>query len=79
VQGVGGFCGGPGDFSGRSSDEETKNLTSKDIIVLKSLDNVKVVMGTVSSSGDLTYLSKTAQFVLQVLMKMFGVRLLQKN
>ncbi|MCK9568147.1 ABC transporter permease [Candidatus Pacearchaeota archaeon] len=57
-----GFSGGggpPGMFED-SSDEDSENLTSRDITVVKSIDNVDVVMGTVSSSGDLTYLSKTA-------------------
>jgi len=43
-----------------SSSSSAKNLTNKDIIVLKSLDNVKYVMGQVSEKGDLTYLSKTS-------------------
>lgn len=58
-----GFRGGggpPGDFGQDSSDSDAKNLTSKDILVIKNIDNVDVVMGTVSSKGDLTYLSKTA-------------------
>jgi len=57
-----GFSGGDGPpgMSEDSSDEDSENLTSRDITVVKSIDNVDVVMGTVSSSGDLTYLSKTA-------------------
>jgi putative ABC transport system permease protein len=59
-----GFGGGGGEmrvsFSEDSSDDDSKNLTSRDITVLKSIDNVDIVMGSVSSNGDLTYLSKTA-------------------
>ncbi len=59
-----GFSGSGGDprKSGgeSSSDSNAKNLTSKDVIIIKNLDNVKVAMGTVSSKGDLVYLSKTA-------------------
>jgi putative ABC transport system permease protein len=46
--------------SEESSSSTQKNLTSKDIIVLKNLENVLVVMGQVSTKGDLTYSSKTA-------------------
>ena len=59
-QGGGGMPGMGGDLSSSSSSDDSKNLTSKDVIVIKSIDNVETVMGTVSSSGDLTYLSKTA-------------------
>jgi putative ABC transport system permease protein len=60
--------GGGGEFQiqtgfregGSSSDEETKNLTSRDINVLKSISNVNYAMGTVSSEGDMTYSGKTS-------------------
>jgi putative ABC transport system permease protein len=57
-----GFGGGEmrGSSESSSSSSETKNLTSRDITVIKSISNVEIVMGTVSSKGDLTYLSKTA-------------------
>ena len=54
-----GFGGGDR-FSETSSNSETKNLTSRDITVVKGIDNVEIVTGTVSSKGDMTYLSKTA-------------------
>jgi putative ABC transport system permease protein len=60
-----GFDGGGGDFQmqvGRgttSSTTETKNLTSRDVNVIKSISNVNYVMGGVSSSGSMTYLSKS--------------------
>lgn len=54
-EGLGGLPGGES-----SSNEEQKNLTSKDVLVLKNIDNVKSVMGQVSAKGDLKYSSKTA-------------------
>lgn len=65
ARGIMGFSGGPpGEerFStgGSSDNDDSKNLTSKDVSVINSIDNVDVVMGTVSSRVDLTYLSKTA-------------------
>jgi len=58
----GGFQGGlPREERESSSSTTTqKNLTSRDIIILKSLDNVAYVMGTVSKKADVTYSSKTA-------------------
>ncbi|MBU0906737.1 MAG: ABC transporter permease [Nanoarchaeota archaeon] len=62
----GGFREGPGGFGGDSSaSSKQKNLTSKDVIVIRSLPNVKLVMGTVSGRGDLTYSSKTASVSVQ--------------
>jgi len=43
-----------------SPEDEQKNLTAKDILVLKNIDNVLYVMGQVSGKGDLKYVSKTA-------------------
>jgi len=60
MMGFGGGGGGAPGMSEDSSDDESENLTSRDITVLKSIDNVDIVMGSVSSNGDLTYLSKTA-------------------
>jgi len=57
----GGFRNGPSRESvSSSSDNEQKNLTAKDVLVLKNIDNVLYVMGQVSEKGDLTYASKTA-------------------
>ncbi len=57
----GGFGRGPPSGFGEDSSSETQeNLTSKDLIVLKNIENVDVVMGTISGRGDLTYSSKTA-------------------
>jgi len=61
ARGMMGF-GGPDSPFGSSSSSSTKqkNLTKKDVITLKSISNVKYVMGQVSGRGDLTYSSKTA-------------------
>jgi putative ABC transport system permease protein len=61
--GGGGFRGGfpGGGFGGEtSSDNEQKNLTAKDVLVLKNIENVEYVMGQVSGKGDLKYSTKTA-------------------
>ncbi|MBR9704619.1 ABC transporter permease [Candidatus Pacearchaeota archaeon] len=39
---------------------EQKNLTSKDILVLKNIDNIKFVHGEVSDNTDVTYSTKSA-------------------
>ncbi|MGV8151677.1 MAG: ABC transporter permease, partial [Candidatus Nanoarchaeia archaeon] len=58
----GGFGGAPTrEQTSSSSSSSTKNLTDKDIIVLKSISNVKYVMGQVSGEADLVYSSKTAK------------------
>ena len=48
------------DSSSSSSDNDQENLTDKDILVLKNIDNVIAVMGKVSGSGDLKYSTDTA-------------------
>ncbi|MCX6750876.1 MAG: ABC transporter permease [Candidatus Pacearchaeota archaeon] len=66
ARGLMGFEGGGGDFQGgpgrddSSSTSETKNLTARDINIIKSILNVDYVMGTVSSEGSMTYSGKTA-------------------
>jgi len=62
----GGFGGGAppdreGGFGGSSSSSTAKNLTQKDIIVIKSIPNVKYVMGQVSGKATVSYSSKTAK------------------
>jgi len=60
----GGFGGGPPrEANSNSISSETKNLTNKDIIVIKSISNVKYVMGQVSGQADVTFSSKTAKNV----------------
>ena len=55
----GGFGGG-GLGGGNVVSSGGKNLTSRDILVLRTVPNVKLVMGTVSGREDVSYLSKTA-------------------
>jgi len=58
-----GFGGGPpGESqSSSSSSSETKNLTERDIFVIKSVSNVKYVMGQVSGNADVSYSGKTVK------------------
>jgi putative ABC transport system permease protein len=56
--------GGGGEFRGEfsstgSSSSNAKNLTSRDIDVIKTVANVDFVMGTVSSRGTMAYLTKS--------------------
>ena len=61
-----GFGGGGGEFQfqggggGSSSTTQAKNLTSRDINVIKTLPNVVYVMGTVSAQGTMIYSAKSA-------------------
>src|SRR3989344_5860238 len=43
-----------------SKTNDIKNLTDKDILVLKNIKNIKLVSGEVSDRGDIAYLSKSA-------------------
>ena len=61
--GGGGMMGGgsPERFGERSSSTSIqKNLTSRDITMIKSVDNVLYVMGSVSGTADIIYSTKTA-------------------
>ncbi|MDD5149099.1 MAG: ABC transporter permease [Flavobacterium sp.] len=58
ARGTMGFGGGD-PFSSTSS-VSAKNLTAKDVLVLKTIDNVAYVMGQVSGKGDITYSGKTS-------------------
>jgi len=49
----------PGSPSGTGTEEESNNLTIKDIQVLRSVDNVDIVTGTVSGRGEVYYLAET--------------------
>ncbi len=53
----GGFGEGGG---GRASTSVQKNLTARDVTVLKTVSNVKYVMGTVSGRADVSYIAKIA-------------------
>ena len=64
AQRAGGFGfgggGGGGDRGGQSTTTtNAKNLTSKDVLVIKSINNVKYVMGQISGRLDITYSSQT--------------------
>ncbi len=43
-----------------SSGEDRENLTKKDVQIIKSVDNVELVQGTVSGRGEIVYLGETA-------------------
>ncbi|MCX6741916.1 MAG: ABC transporter permease [Candidatus Pacearchaeota archaeon] len=58
--GFGGGDRGPGGESSSTS-STAKNLTERDIIAIKSVSNVKYVMGQISGQGDAVYSSKTAK------------------
>ncbi|MDP3027653.1 MAG: ABC transporter permease [Nanoarchaeota archaeon] len=60
AQGPGGFGRGEFDREGSSTATNSKNLTSKDILILKNLPNIEYIMGQISGRGDLTYMTKTA-------------------
>ncbi len=57
----GGGFGGDGPRGDQITSSSTqKNLTAKDVIVIKSVPNVKYVMGQVSGQADVVYSSKTS-------------------
>ncbi len=60
----GGFKMGKNKESDSSSSDQ-ENLTAKDVLILKNINNVKYVMGEVSDKGDLTYSSKTASLTVK--------------
>lgn len=61
----GGMPGGDFGSDASSSSDNQKNLTSRDVMILNNLENVDLVMGTVSSKGDLTYSSKSASITIE--------------
>jgi putative ABC transport system permease protein len=57
---AGGFRGPEGGGGGNGgATSEQKNLTSKDVLALKSVPNVKFVMGSISATGTIGYLGET--------------------
>jgi len=56
---AGGFRGFEGGGNNGGTGVNQKNLTNKDILALKSVPNVKFVMGTVSGRADIKYLDKS--------------------
>ena len=56
-----GLGGGPGEGrESSSSSSDTKNLTKRDVLAIKTVPNIKYVMGIVSDKGDMKYNAKTA-------------------
>ena len=62
-RGGGGFGGGGPEGGGFSQSSSTsKNLTVRDVTALKSISNIKEIMGTISGSvDDISYLGKSAR------------------
>lgn len=63
AQGLGGFGRGGAEGFDRgdsSANTDTKNLTSKDVLMLKGIPNIDYIMGQISGREDLTYMTKTA-------------------
>lgn len=58
-----GFGGGPFEGGGDVS-TTAKNLTSRDVMVIKSVPNVKFIMGQVSERGDISFSGKTASMTI---------------
>ncbi|MBR9706458.1 ABC transporter permease [Candidatus Pacearchaeota archaeon] len=50
---------------GETSSTDVKNLTDKDVLTLKNIQNVKKVMGSVSDRGQLTYATKSTSLSVQ--------------
>ena len=61
---AGGFGGGGGERSSVTS-SATKNLTSKDVQVIKNIPGVSFVMGSISGRADMTYLTETTSASIQ--------------
>ncbi len=62
----GGSGGGDFSFSRISrANTERKNLTSKDVQIIKPVDNVEYVMGTVSGRGEMYYLAEKSSVSIQ--------------
>jgi putative ABC transport system permease protein len=59
--GFGGGDRGPPGGESSSTSSTAKNLTERDITAIKSVSNVKYVMGQISGQGDVVYSSKTAK------------------
>ena len=57
---AGRFGGGFGDFGRGGSTSSKKNLTEKDVNVIRAVPNVNFVMGTVSGRADVSYLGKSS-------------------
>jgi putative ABC transport system permease protein len=61
----GGFGGPEGSRQGTSASTEAKNLTRTDVLVIRSIQGVSFVGGTISGRADMTYLAQTASVSVQ--------------
>jgi putative ABC transport system permease protein len=52
--------GPPGEQGSTATSTEAENLTKKDVLVLRSVDGVALIQGTVSGSGEVYYLGEKA-------------------
>jgi len=50
----------PGEQGGPATSTEAENLTKKDVLVLRYIDGVKLIQGTVSAQGEVYYLGEKA-------------------
>lgn len=56
----GGFRGPPGEQGSKATSTDAENLTKKDVQVLRTIDGVAVIQGTVSGQGEVYYLGEKA-------------------
>ena len=54
-----------GQDGGRAASTSQKNITKSDVLVLRTIPNVKYAMGTISGRADVTYSSKTSSLSVQ--------------
>jgi len=52
---------GPGGFGGNNGGTDQEDLTNKDVLALKSVPNIKFVMGQVSGRGEIKYLGSSGE------------------
>jgi len=52
--------GPPGEQRSTATSTEAKNLTKKDVLVLRSVDGIELIQGTVSGQGEVYYLGEKA-------------------
>jgi putative ABC transport system permease protein len=51
----------PGGGASTSTKSTAKNLTTRDVIMLKSVDNIKYIMGVISGNAEASYLGKNTR------------------
>lgn len=62
---MGEFHGIGDEHGGTASSSSKKNLTKSDVLVLRTIPNVKYAMGSISGRADVTYSSKTSSLSVQ--------------